>query len=1113
MRSSHVPALAAVLALAGPAARPLALAQAAPPQPSAPQPSVAAAPSTLDSATLAGMRWRPIGPANMAGRVADVVGLPSPSKTFYVATAAGGIWKTTNNGTTFRPVFDDQRCVSMGALAVAPSDTNVVYAGTGEQNSRNSISPGCGVFKSTDGGRTWAFLGLGGTEHIGRIQVDPRDANVAYLAALGPAWRSGGERGLYKTTDGGRTWERVKYISDRAGFVDVQLDPSNPDVVWASSYERVRGPYFLKSGGPGSGLWKSADAGRTWTQVRGGGLPEGTLGRISIALARSNPRTMYLMVEADTAPNARRGQRAQKSPSGLYRSADGGTTWTRTNGENVRPFYYSQVRVHPTNPERVWWSSTPVKVSDDGGKTARNATVGLHVDHHAMWIDPADPQRHVVGNDGGIGISFDGGGNYVFPNTLPLGQFYNVSYDMAVPYRVCGGLQDNGSWCGPSRRKGGPITNAMWATVNGGDGFVTAQDPTDPNTVYAESQGGNMARIDLETGERTALVKPAWRTRYLQYEDSILAQRPDTVQPLTAEQRRRVNQIRTRQRADSAELDLRWNWNTPFFLSPHNPRVFYAAANRVVKSTDRGNNLFFISPDLTYRDAGKIDTSMNKTGGVTLDATGAETFATVVSLAESPVRAGMLVAGTDDGRVWVTRNDGAQWEELTRRFPGVPAGTYVSRVEPSGKDTAVFYVTFDNHRRGDFRPYVYMTRDGGRTFRSIAANLPSSGPTFVHVIREDPVNPELLYVGTDLGVYVSMNRGGSWQKFMSGLPTVPVHDLKVHPRDRELIAGTHGRSIWIADVAPLQEMTAAKLAQATTVFTPKTAYQYGEQPMEGHSTGQQLWAAPSPVYGAEIVYRIAPGTQVQGPVRAAVLGPLGDTLRAFPDAPSTPGVHRLLWDMRGRPAARTLSPAERRDSVENVRRTIAAIDSLVTEQVLPAAAAARIKRGLTGGPEAMAELMSAFGGGSGRGAGGAGPRGTVTPVGMPRYAERPAESGGAGARGAGAARRDSARVASAGADTTRRGGVQTGQGEGTAGEASAQIDQGVLSQALQAVRAATRRTGGFSFGGPGGAEYVPTGTYQVVVTINGQTTRVPLRVERVGGDGAVAAVGAQAHTP
>jgi photosystem II stability/assembly factor-like uncharacterized protein len=1039
----------------------------------------------LDSAMLGALRWRPIGPANMSGRIADVEGIASPSKTFYVASAAGGIWKTTNNGTTFRPIFDNERCISMGDLAIAPSDTNVLYAGTGEPNSRNSISPGCGVFKSTNGGRTWSFVGLPKSEHIGRIVVDPRDANVAYVAALGPAWRSGGERGLYKTTDGGATWTLVKGVGEKAGFVDVDLDPSNPDVVWAASYERVRGPYFLQSGGPGSGLWKSTDAGKSWTQVKGGGLPESTLGRIEIAIAQSDPKTMYLMVEADTMPNREKGKKPQTRPSGLYRSADGGATWERTNNENVRPFYYSQVRVDTKNPNRVFWSSTPVKVSDDGGKTARNATVGIHVDHHAMWIDPNDPQRMIVGNDGGVAISYDRGGSYNMLNHFPLGQFYNISYDMAVPYRVCGGLQDNGSWCGPSRRRNGAVTNAMWATVNGGDGFVTAQDPTDPNTVYAESQGGNIARIDMLTGERTPLVKPQWRSRYMQWEDSIITERPDSTRPMTAEQRRRLEAFRQRQRADSSEYDIRWNWNTPFFLSWHNPRVFYTAANRVLKSTDRGNNLYFISPDLTTKDAEKIRVSTRTTGGITIDATGAETYSTIVSLNESPVQAGRLYAGTDDGKVWVSRNDGATWDDLTGRFAGVPANTYVSRIEPSWKDTAVFYVTFDNHRRGDFTPYVYMTRDGGRTFRSIAANLPTGGPNFVHVIREDPVNPDLLYVGTDVGVYVSLNRGGAWQPFMTGLPTVPVHDLRIHPRERELIAGTHGRAIWIVDVAPLQEMNATTLAKATHVFTPKTAFQFGELPMEGQSTGHQWWAAPSPAYGALVSYRIAPGTKVDGPVRVAVLGPMGDTLRAFPNAPATAGMHTILWDMRGRPATRTLSPAERRDSIENARRTIAVVDSLVNEKIVPAAMADRIKAAANGGPQALQQLASQFGvggggGGGGFGGGGANARGTITPVGYPRFVERPGETA-APARGAG------------------RGEGTPETAEAAAGGGTPGMDQAGLTQVFQAIQAANRGRGqGGGFGG-GGAAFVPTGTYMVSVTINGQTTRVPLRVERMGG--------------
>ena len=546
--------------------------------------------------------------------------------------------------------------------------------------------------------------------------------------------------------------------------------------------------------------------------------------------------------------------------------------------------------------------------------------------------------------------------------------------------------------------------------------------------------------------------------------------------------------------ADSAEYDLRWNWNTPFFLSPHNPKVFYAGANRVLKSTDRGDNLYLVSPDLTSKDRAKIDISTRTTGGITPDATGAETYSTIVSLNESPLQAGRLYAGTDDGNVWITRNDGATWEELTSRFPGVPAGTYVSRIEPSWKDTSMFYVTFDNHRRDDFTPYVYMTQDGGRSFRSIVANLPTGGPNFVHVIREDPVNPTLLYVGTDVGVYVSLDHGGSWQPFMTGLPTVPVHDLRIHPREHELIAATHGRAIWIADIAPLQQMNAATLAEATHVFTPRTALQYGEVPMEGQSTGQQYWAAPSPAYGATVTYRIAPGTKVDGPVKVAFLGAMGDTLRAFNNAPNTPGLHTILWDMRGRAATRTLSPAERRDSIVTVRRTIAIVDSLVGEKVVPAAMADRIKQAVNGGPQAIQQLAAQFGagfggGGGGGGGGGANARGAVQPVGFPRFQDRPGETGAAagGARGEGAA------------------------GEGAAGEGAAAggADQTGMATVFQAIQAATRQRGGGGFG-RGGAPMVPTGTYVVAVTINGQTTRVPLRVERInGGDGSGSAFGGE----
>ncbi len=417
----------------------------------------------LDSTTMSAFRWRAIGPASMSGRITDVEGIPSPSKTFFIAAASGGIWKTTNAGTTFRPVFDHERVISMGDIAIAPSDTMIVWAGTGEEDSRNSISPGGGIYKSIDGGLTWTLMGLEATQQIGRIVIHPTNPDVVYVAALGHVWGPNPERGLYKTTDGGETWELIKFISDRAGFVDVAMHPNNPDILFASSWERVRGPYFLRSGGPGSALWKTTDGGANWTEVRGNGFPETMLGRIGIAIAPSNPDIVYALVEADSTEGG------GGLLSGLYRSEDAGGSWERMSERDSRPFYYSQVRVDPQNPDRVYWSSGPVNFSDDGGKTVRNATVGIHVDHHAMWIDPTDPEHFIVGNDGGVSQTWDRGGNYRTLNVMPLGQFYAVSYNMEVPYRVCGGLQDNGSWCGPSRRSRGAITNEHWSYISGGD--------------------------------------------------------------------------------------------------------------------------------------------------------------------------------------------------------------------------------------------------------------------------------------------------------------------------------------------------------------------------------------------------------------------------------------------------------------------------------------------------------------------------------------------------------------------------------------------------------------------------------------------------------------------
>ncbi len=1026
---------------------------------------------TIDQSVIDGLRWRNIGPANMSGRITDIEGIPSPSTTFFVAAAAGGVWKTTNGGVTFRPVFDNYGIASTGDLAIAPSDTNVIYLGTGEPNSRNSISPGGGVFKSTDGGMTWTFMGLRETEHIGRIIVHPTNPNVAWVAALGAAWRPNRERGLYKTTDGGATWQLKKFINDTTGFVDVDIHPTNPNILYAASYHRLRGPYFLQSGGRGSALWRSEDGGENWTEVTGGGFPATMKGRIEVAIAPSNPQIMYAMVEADTAPNPRpaAGSRAQERPSGLYRSADGGRTWERTAPDNVRPFYYSQVRVHPTNPDRVWFSSTPVKVSDEGGKNARNSTIGLHVDHHAQWIDPNQPNRHIMGNDGGIGITFDNGGNYIFPNTFAIGQFYNVSYDMAVPYRVCGGLQDNGSWCGPSRRRQGPITNAMWFTFNGGDGFVTAQDPTDPNIIYGESQGGNIGRYIVSAGQRTGLQKPNYRPTYMKWEDSIMVIRGDTTRPMSAAMRRQVDALRAQQRADSIDMTLRWNWNTPFFLSPHNPSVMYMGSNRVMKSVQRGDNMFPISPDLSYADPMKIAVSMSQTGttgGITRDATGAELFGTIVSLNESPLKAGLLYAGTDDGRLWISQNDGGAWTELTANVRGVPAGTYVSRIEPSKHNVDRFYVTYDNHRRGDFTPYVLVTEDAGRSFRSIAGGLPRGGPDFVHVIREDLRNANLLFVGTDVGAYVSGDRGETWQKFMTGLPNTPVHDLQIHPRDAELIAGTHGRSIWIVDIAPLQQQGGA-ITTTAHLYAPRTGIQWGEPPMEGHSTGNMVFQAPSPQYGADIWYRLSKSV---GPVRVVIHDAKGDTLQSL-TGQGGPGLHKVTWSFNGRPAPRpALQGAALRDSILQARRVIAVLDSVEAAGTIPKPAVDMIRRNLAGGTTGMQAMARAFGFGGGGGGGGGAQPGV--------FVERPAEQ--------------------APPRTPPAGGRPGGPG-GAGGQGAAMgLDQSTLFDILRATGMTGGGGGGF-FGG--GAPVAEPGTYMVSLTVEGQTHTQTLRVERMAGGG------------
>lgn len=855
---------------------------------------------TPDAATLNSMRWRSIGPVNMAGRITDVEAHPSQPKTFYVAGATGGIWKTVNAGTSFMPLWEKAPIASMGDLAIAPSNPKIIWAGTGEEDSRNSVAPGYGIYKSVDGGVTWQSMGLEKTQHIGRIIVHPTNPDIVWVAALGALWGTNPERGLYKTMDGGKTWTLSKFISDRAGFVDLAIDPRNPNVLYAASWERIRKAHFLKSGGPGSALWKTTDGGTTWKEITGGGFPATTKGRISLAIAESNPDIVYAMVEADSV----RGAKPQRLLSGLYRSSDAGATWTWMSTTNNRPFYFSQVRVDPKNPNRIYRMAVDFQFSDDGGASWTRGMLGIHEDYHAMWINPADPEHFIIGGDAGIFQTFDRGGTYDALNNMAMGQFYGISYDFQVPYRVCGGLQDNGTSCGLSRRGNAPLQMTDWYAIFAADGLQTAQDPFNPEYVYYESQGGNISRRNVATGEVVSVrARTVTRTQFGQ---QIARIRGDGSRPLTPAQQKQIADIRAEMKTALADPNVatRWNWNTPFILSRHDANVFYSGAEKLFKSVKKGEDPFAISPDLSTRDEARIrittgfdiegNPAADATGGITRDATGAEENATIVTIGESPIRPGLLYVGTNDGKVWLTRNDGGSWEDLSGRFPGVPPFTHVSRVEPSGSDSATVYVSFDNHRDNDFTPYLYVSTDFGKTFTSLAKGLMVGRPNSVYVVREDPVNPKLLYAGTELGVYASLDKGSTWFALDGNLPTVPVYDLQVHPRDRELIAGTHGRSIQILDVSPLQQMTGDVLGKAAHLFAPTVALQYGERPVLSEPRAQRMWRGDRVPSAAVITYRLT--APLPSAPRVAITNVAGDTV-AMLMGTNVAGLNTVSWNL------------------------------------------------------------------------------------------------------------------------------------------------------------------------------------------------------------------------
>jgi photosystem II stability/assembly factor-like uncharacterized protein len=731
-------------------------------------------PAAVDPSLLAGLEARAIGPATMSGRVASIAADPSDPNRVYVGAASGGVWKSVNGGLNWEPVFDDQPVASIGAVALDPSNPEVVWVGTGEGNPRNSVSVGNGIYRSPDGGRTWRHLGLEETRHIHRVVVHPRDPDTVWVAALGQVWGENPERGVFKTTDGGRTWRKVLYANPRTGAADLVMDPRNPRKLFAAMWDFRRWPWAFRSGGPGSGVFVSDDGGETWKRLtEDDGFPKGHLGRIGLAIAPSDPSVVYALVEAER--------------DALLRSQDGGRTWKTVNREpdvSPRSFYYADLRVDPQNPNRVYRLASTLDVSDDGGRSFETAAPfrTVHPDHHAMWIHPADGRLIYEGNDGGVVVSRDRGETWHYVANLPLAQFYHVRVDDQLPFNVYGGLQDNGSWKGPSDVwENGGIRNHHWQEVGFGDGFDTAPDPRDPMRGWAMSQEGYLVRWDLRTGERKD-VRPA----------------------------------------PPAGEELRFNWNAALALDPFEPGTIYYGSQFVHKSTDGGDTWTPISPDLTTDRAEWQKQA--ESGGLTPDVTGAENFTTLVALAPSPLQPGVLWAGSDDGVLHVTRDGGATWQRVDGNLRGVPANTWVPHVHPSPQDAGTAFAVFDNHRRGDLTPYVQKTTDFGRTWTSLATPDLSG---YALSIVQDPVDPDLLFLGTEFGLWLSLDGGKGWRKWTHGVPTASVMDLAIHPRDHALVVATHGRGLYVIDdLRPLRGLTEEAQREPLRLLSAADGVQY-----------------------------------------------------------------------------------------------------------------------------------------------------------------------------------------------------------------------------------------------------------------------------------------------